>query len=194
MSSAKSSVLVSYIEKETNSICSQEMVAIAHFIENDYIDEIYSGHEIELPIYVIDDSFSFLSKHIDMRESFSSIRFRSVADGFEMNAMPSGSELFHMLFRGKGLSAFSMTVYDDEDFIFDGQFFKKFVDNGSLERREFIVKSDDIEVKYVLFYLPQQAWRAEIYESLRHHLARASWTSALDRIEALVLGRSYLTD
>lgn len=184
-------VLISYIEADTNSIFFQELTEPAQFEGTDFFVDIEQGYEVELSLAEWED-LSELPSPLTLpdTQAISSIWLRSVHRDYHKKDVPAGGELFSLIYRDKGLAAFSMRESDDEELILDGQAFRKFVDAGAIHKRVIDLQIDGAAIKYVLFYSTNQVWRADIYEQLKRHLAEASWTKYLEHIEAIVLGYS----
>ena len=182
-------VLVSYIEADTNSAFFQEMAEPSRFEGANHFLDIEQGYEIELS----PDEWDEFAKSptplpLSGDQTISSIRLRRVPRSYQIRDIPAGGELFSLLYRDKGLAAFSMREGDDEELILDGQAFGKFVDAGAIHKRDVDLQIDGTAIRYLLFYPAGQTWRVDIYEQLKRHLAEASWTQYLEHIEAIVLG------
>ena len=181
-------VLVSYVEQSTNSICCQELLKLDDFEHWDGFSDLELGYEIEIPSQEFANSLDcFAMPNLELGLSVSSVRLRVVPVNYRMRPMPSGGELFYMIYKGKGLSAFSMREDDDESVMLDEQIFQTFVESSHIKKRVIQVKIAGSDVKYLLFYLPDQRWRADIYENLKKHLAASTWTVHLENIEGIAL-------
>ncbi|WP_374406417.1 hypothetical protein [Pelagerythrobacter sp.] len=186
---SKCLVLTSYINADTNSVCFQELVDLLRFERTDHLSDIEQGYEIELSC---DEFYNFVKTPTSQISSegrtISLVRLRRVPSSYQKKDIPAGGELFSLLHGKKGLAAFRIREGDKEEIILDEQPFGKFLDSGTITKRTIYLQIDGSTIRYLLFYPTTDAWRADIYESLKRHLAAASWTEYLEHIEAIVLG------
>ena len=81
---------------------------------------------------------------------------------------------------------------DDENAILGYQACAKYVEQGTIKRHEFYLQGrfqkKIVAIKHLLFFLPDEEWRVDLYESLMRHLYAASWTDHLERIQSFLLG------
>ncbi len=183
-----SRILVSLVERATNSVFFQTILDRGSLAGTDFVDDLLEGYEV----FLTDSELASELKRLELKTvshtEISELRFRSVEDDYQPLLVPSASDLFCMLRIGKPLSAFCMAGADDEKMVLGGQDFDRFVADGTILKRVTDKKPFKGDVQHILFYLPGNEWRADLYEHLIDHLYSASWSPYLEKIQSFLLG------
>jgi hypothetical protein len=185
---AGSRVLVSLVERATNSVFYQTILDRESLAGTDFVDDLLEGYEV----FLTDSELASELKRLELKTvshtEISELRFRSVEDDYQPLLVPSNSDLFCMLRIGKPLSAFCMSAQDEEKMVLGEQDFDRFVATGAILKRVTDEKPFKDGVQHILFYLPGNEWRADLYEHLMDHLYSRSWSPHLEKIESFLLG------
>ena len=104
----------------------------------------------------------------------------------------TGRELKLMLAGTKPMAVFSARHGDiGGESAACGQPFDKWVSNGRLCRYEDVVPDDDEAkqaIRYDIYTLPTEAWRANAFRFLKKAAAKSGWSVGMERLEGMLLG------
>ncbi|NIA55764.1 hypothetical protein HAV22_19195 [Massilia sp. TW-1] len=111
-----------------------------------------------------------------------------------LDALPyrnhTGRELSLMLRKQKPLAVFYEMIGDDPELeLIPDRYYKKFVDAGSIIRREVIIERCGKHlVRYVFYALPGEEWRIDAFILLIKTSSISGWNEGFSRMEGSLLG------
>ena len=106
------------------------------------------------------------------------------------NSSHDGRELELLLSAQKPLAAFSFYSGAREKDVFFGQEFDVAVKSGKILRFDKCFEFENQSVKYVVFVLPEEVWRAHAYFHIKRFMFQRDWCAHLEWIEGSLLGYS----